>query len=221
MGRKPEIGNVQLYPKRKLTSRDTRGFYLQFYCPLKGVRVRRLCSTRNRRKARQIQRECQRRLIDGRYVASMGAITDSDEQLSAARVKISVAIDESTLGWSEALDRYLTKLKKRNRRKSIEDATSRLGIVERVLKQQMNVADDSELPLSLCMKIEVFDELEIGLLEGKESIKSERSPNTVNGIMRTVMAFTRFCRDRKWIKEVPRWKKISVDDVMKLSLIHI
>ena len=39
MPRRPEIGNVQLYPNRPLTSRDKGGYKLQFYCPIQQARV--------------------------------------------------------------------------------------------------------------------------------------------------------------------------------------
>ena len=75
MARKPEIGNVKLYPDRPLR-RSEKSYVLQFFCPIAGKRIRRTCGTRDRREARVIQRECQKRLNDGKYIESNGAITE-------------------------------------------------------------------------------------------------------------------------------------------------
>lgn len=80
MARKPEIGNVQLYPDRRLSPEDKNGYVLKFYCPLQGKRIRRNCGTRDRREGRRIQRECAKRLFDGSYEASGGAITEADQR---------------------------------------------------------------------------------------------------------------------------------------------
>ena len=74
MARRPDIGNVQLYPHRPLRRSDKNGYVLKFYCPITGKRVRKNSGTRDRHKARRIQRECRDRLLDGRYAASGGAI---------------------------------------------------------------------------------------------------------------------------------------------------
>ena len=83
MTRGPDIGNVQLYPDRPLRRDDKNGYVLKFYCPIVGKRIRKNCGTRDRREARRIQRECRDRLLDGKYVASGGAITESHEQKTA------------------------------------------------------------------------------------------------------------------------------------------
>ena len=214
-GRRPDIGNVKLYPDRKLTAADKKGYYLRFYCPLKRKRVRRMCGTRNRRDARQIAKECQRRLIDGSYLASSGVITQQLEANEVGMVAL-VPVNETIPSWSEAVDRYCKKLRKRNREKSLADTISRLGIVQRVCAKHLSLAgEDGQLQLAQCMTLDVFDALEVALLDGVESSKPERSANTVNGIMRATMAFARYCKKRKWIAEIPAWELMSVDDVMK------
>ena len=75
MPRRPEIGNVKLYPDRPLRDSDKYGYVLKFYCPLQQKRIRRSCGTRDRREARRVMRECQERLINGQYALSGGAIT--------------------------------------------------------------------------------------------------------------------------------------------------
>ena len=37
MARRPEIGNVQLYPNRPLRLSDKNGYVLKFYCPIQGL----------------------------------------------------------------------------------------------------------------------------------------------------------------------------------------
>ena len=65
MARRPEIGNIQLYPDRPLRKSDRNGYVLKFYCPIQGKRIRRNAGTRDRRVARRILRECQERLLNG------------------------------------------------------------------------------------------------------------------------------------------------------------
>jgi hypothetical protein len=77
MPRRPEIGNVQLYPDRPLRRSDRNGYVLKFYCPILRKRIRRNCGTRDRREARKLQRECQERLLNGEYLTSDGAISAS------------------------------------------------------------------------------------------------------------------------------------------------
>ena len=61
MPRRPEIGNIQLYPNRPLQASDRNGFVLKFYCPIIGKRVRKNCGTRDRREARRVLQECRER----------------------------------------------------------------------------------------------------------------------------------------------------------------
>ena len=64
MPRRPEIGNIQLYPNRPLTDEDKNGYTLKFFCPIRKKRVRKNCGTRDRREARRILRDCQERLLN-------------------------------------------------------------------------------------------------------------------------------------------------------------
>ena len=45
MPRRPEIGNVQLYPNRPLRDSDKNGYVLKFYCRLREKRIRRSCGS--------------------------------------------------------------------------------------------------------------------------------------------------------------------------------
>ncbi len=47
MSRRPEIGNIQLYPNRPLRVSDRNGYVLKFYCPIRHQRVRKNCGTRD------------------------------------------------------------------------------------------------------------------------------------------------------------------------------
>lgn len=217
MPRRPEIGNVQLYPSRPLTSRDKGGYKLQFYCPIQQARVRRACGTRDRREARRIQRECQERLLNGQYVESGGAITASME--SAVRRPRGPAAPDATSGsisWQDAYDRYREHKSRRIREGSLTHALSRLNIAERVFN---GYREDRGLPegfsVSEVMTLDMLEYLQDRLLAGDECRYDVRSRNTVNSIMAGVMTFVRFCRKREWISNVPDIEKLDVDEVMK------
>lgn len=109
MARRPEIGNVALYPDRPLTKKDRNGYVLKFYCPIQGKRIRRNCGTRDRREARKILRECRERLLNGEYVASNGCITKEVEQATDTSFAAPMAQPAIADGrnWDECKDRYV------------------------------------------------------------------------------------------------------------------
>ncbi|MCO8124756.1 site-specific integrase [Stieleria sp. TO1_6] len=222
MPRRPEIGNIQLYPDRPLKKTDRNGFVLKFYCPIRGTRVRKNCGTRDRREARRILRECQQRLLDGSYVASGGAITaehEVDTKPAPTQASFPQSIrTESDRGptWEECYQKYRSYKSLRVRKKSFEHSASRLGVAERIFLGYM--ADhgiEGEVMVQDVMTLDMLEYLQERLLEGDESRYDHRSPNTVNSSMGAVMAFVRFCAKRDWIVKVPDLDSLSVDDVMK------
>ncbi len=220
MPRRPEIGNVQLYPNRPLNESDRNGYVLKFYCPLRQTRIRVNCGTRDRREARRIQRECSERLINGEYAKSGGAISDQhkltvrrptglDSQLLANGIA-------SGVSWQDAVDRYRQHRASRVRPSSLEHALSRLNLAEKIferyrsernLPEGINVAD--------VMTLEMLEYLQERLIEGESCRYQRRSANTVNSMMGAVMAFVRYCHKRGWIAVVPSLQKFDVDQAMK------
>jgi len=219
MPRKPEIGNVQLYPNRPLTKRDKNGYVLKFYCPLREGRIRKNCGTRDRREARRILRECRDRLLNGRYIESDGAITASHEQIIAnVRHQISVVSQETDTGktWQHCFEHYCAHRQIRVREKSLADAVSRLNIAERILEGRREDAGLAEGgTIYELTTLESLEYLQDRLLAGDESRFDSRSPMTVNTMMGAIMAFVRYCHVHEWIDRVPPLSKLDVDDVMK------
>ena len=221
MARKPEIGNVRLYPDRSLTISDRVGYVVQFYCPLQGKRIRRACSTRDRRAARRIAKECQQRLLNGEYEVSGGAITAVD----AIWMSPQVASNDRGISWEEASERYLAHSRLLMRPKSYTDVVSRLKIAERIYNQ--HCIYDGEMPLADCVTVDAMEYLRTRLLEGAETrcnksdgkkrgaIERPRSPHTVNSMMATVLPFFEHCATHGWCPEIKRLKKIKADDPMK------
>lgn len=218
MPRRPEIGNVQLYPDRPLRRTDRNGYVLKFYCPILRRRIRRNCGTRDRREARKLQRECQERLLNGEYLTSDGAITASHVVQKALRPATPDIGDGESSGpsWQECYDRYLDHQKARRRKRSVDDTTSRLGIAEAILEGYVL---DNDLPGGMLMPniatLEAIEHLQDRLLAGDFSHFDERSRHTVNSVIRVVMAFLRFCFARKWVAAMPHVEKLDTDDVMK------
>ena len=179
MPRKPEIGNVQLYPDRTLRAADAHGYYLRFYCPLLRQRVRRYCGTRDRRQARRIWRECRERLLNGEYVASDGAITAVAVLTQARPVLVAPIADEMT--WSDASERYRSKHRRRNRKRSADDTTSRLAIAERIFEQRRIERNQPKgATVRECMTLESLEYLQEALLDGKDLVSSRgrQTPST-------------------------------------------
>ena len=222
MPRRPEIGNIQLYPDRPLKKTDRNGFVLKFYCPIRLARVRKNCGTRDRREARRILRECRQRLLDGSYVASGGAITAMHEvDAKPAPTQAPFPQSHRTQSdrgptWEECYQKYRSYKLLRIRKKSFEHSASRLSVAERIFLGYM--ADhgiEGEVMVQDVMTLDMLEYLQERLLEGDESRYDHRSPNTVNSSMGAVMAFVRFCAKRDWIVKVPDLDSLSVDDVMK------
>ena len=91
-----------------------------------------------------------------------------------------------------------------------------IQIAERVFETSREERELSEgLPVSECMTLDMMEYLQDRLLAGDESYLDQRSPNTVNSMVASVMAFVRFCKRHGWISEVPPLEKLPVDDVMK------
>jgi integrase len=213
MARKPELGNVQLYPKRALHKDDKNGYVLKFRCPIRGQRIRRSCGTRDRREASRILRECRERLLSGQYVESGGAITAAEE---AATPTQSPPLVGDALTWAECSEQYRGRMKSRMREHSHADTRYRLNVAERIYKRRWEAqGGPGEPPLADCTTLASLEYLQDALLAGSEGRRGSRSPNTVNSIMAVVMAFVRYCCDHEWIDRVPPLRKIEVDEVMK------
>ena len=167
MPRRPEIGNIQLYPNRPLTDEDKNGYTLKFFCPIRKKRVRKNCGTRDRREARRILRDCQERLLNGEYVASCGAITKDHVALQSSRVP-SVSTTESK-SWQECYDRYREHRVTRIRESSLVDVVSRLSLAERIFD---GYQADRGLPEGLLvthvMTLDMLEYLQNRLLAGDE-----------------------------------------------------
>ena len=216
MARRPEIGNVQIYPQRPLRSSDKNGFVLKFYCPLLKKRIRRNCGTRDRREARRIQRECRERLLNGEYVESRGAITKEAETNASTPICMAEAqAKPSVITWDDAFEQYRRFKKNRLREKSYEDMHSRVGMARRIF--EVRRADDQlepEATIAECASLESLEYLQDRLLDGAEGRYDSRLPITVNSIIGDVMAFVRYCFDHEWIAKVPPLKDLPHDEAM-------
>ena len=126
MPRRPEIGAVQLYPNRPLRRTDKNGYILKFYCPIRGKRVRRNCGAQPARSPTDSTR-VPRRLINGEYAASNGAIT-ATQTIGSPVAPHPAASEVAGNSWQGCYDSY----RKRLRGRSIEDTISRLSIAERI-----------------------------------------------------------------------------------------
>ena len=153
MARKPDIGNVQIYPDRPLRRGDKNGYVLKFYCPILGKRIRRNCGTRDRRDARRIQRECRDRLLNGEYEKSGGAITAADTKV----LRPLITTTGNQKSWQEAVDSYRAKFKGR----SIDDLVSRLSLAERIFENRRKALKQAPgLILSECLTDEGIEYLQ-------------------------------------------------------------
>jgi len=218
MPRRPEIGNVQLYPDRPLRKSDRNGYVLKFYCPILGKRIRRNCGTRDRREARKLQRECQERLLNGEYLASDGAISAAHVVQKPVPAACAATSDSKSEGptWQQCYDRYLEQRRLRVRPESIVDIVSRLGTAERILEVRLREENQSEgLLMSDVSTLDKLEYLQERLLVGDDCRYDTRSPHTVNSVLSAVMAFIRFCKRRGWVAEVPDLQKVEFNEVMK------
>ena len=218
MPRRPEIGNIQLYPNRPLNSDDRNGYVLKFYCPIAKRRIRRNCGTRDARKARNILRERRTRLLNGESVLSGGAITAQHVTgVPAPRAAPSENVSlENVKSWQECCERYRNFKSTRIRSASVEDSMWRLHTAERIFENARERLGLSEgLAVQEVMTLEMLTYLQDRLLAGDESRYDQRSPMSVNSTMRAVMAFVRYCHKFGWIEQVPKLESLHVNEVMK------
>jgi len=217
MARKPEIGNVQVYPLRPLRKSDKNGYVLKFYCPIRGQRIRKNCGTRDPREARRVMRECRQRLQNGKYVESGGAITIAHRQgVGRPKVEQVVSPEVASNTWERCSDEYYRHRKQRGREKSLADASSRIGIVDRILKgYREDRGHSGDGTLDECVSLKTLEYAQDRLLAGDECRYDARAPMTVNTTMGAIMAFLNYCAKHGWLKEVPLLSKLDVDEVMK------
>lgn len=245
MARRPEIGNVQLYPDRPLRADDKNGYVLKFYCPLRKTRIRRNCGTRDRREARRILRECRERLLNGLYAESGGAITVALAQ-AATRSNVDCVLgvpgrqagahrattdgteppwDPSTVSsapgvgsptWEQCFDHYYQHRKKRSRKKSLADAASRIEIAGRILDaEREKLGLEPDGPIGEYATLASLELLQERLLAGADGRYDQRAPMTVNTMLGAVVPFLKHCKRHGWISEVPALEKLDVDEAMK------
>lgn len=213
MPRLPEIGSIVLYPKRPLRPSDRNGFVFKFYCPIRKQRIRKNCSTRDRREAKRVLRECRERLLNGEYVASGGAITAYQALCMGVVKEVNLATGQDRgMTWAECYDRYRSHRIMRSNVKSVEDAISRITIAERILKTHLSV---DELFVKEVFTLSNLELLQERLLAGEESLFERRSPNTVNSMIAALMAFVRYCHNHQWIDRVPSIEKLESREKMK------
>ncbi len=216
MPRRPEIGNVQLYPDRPLKKSDRNGYVLKFYCPIRRTCIRKSCGTRDRREARKVLRECRQRLLNGDYEASGGQISSSFLPTIVRPFIEPEPEDASGRTWEDCYEDYRSFKSKRSAKDSFKHARSRLVIAEKIFQDYFeDGADEKPLMIRQVMTLPMLEYLQERLLEGDECRYETRSPNTVNSMLAAVMAFVRFCAKREWIDRVPAVEPLSVDDVMK------
>jgi len=217
MARKPEIGNIKLYPLRPLRKSDTAGFVIQFYCPIQKRRIRRSCGTRDRREARRVLRECRERLLNGKYVQSHGAITEQHEAKMPIPIYVrDIEANRDSMTWDEAFDQYRSFKRSRLRKPSFQSLCSRLEMSQRIFEARR--ANDGLPPgttIRECMALSSLQYLQERLLDGDEGRHESRLPSTVNSVVGDVMAFVRYCFKHEWIGKVPELDDLDEDEPMR------
>lgn len=217
MARRPEIGNVSLYPDRPLRADEKNGYVLKFYCPIRETRVRRNTGTRDRREARRIQKECADRLVNGQYLESGGAITVELERGSVrSRVQSVLSPEPDGKSWEQCFDAYVSHRKQRGRAKSLTHSISRIQIAGRILDADR--AEQGVPPNTLIREyasLAAMERLQERLLAGDEGRYDQRAAMSVNTMMAALMAFFRYCQKHGWIEDVPPLEKLAVDEPMK------
>jgi integrase len=107
-------------------------------------------------------------------------------------------------------------MKSRMRSRSQADASYRLNVAERIFRKHSEARGGPAEPLLKdYATLASLEYLQDALLEGEESRRGARSPNTVNSMMAAIMVFVRYARDHEWIERVPPLRSIDVDEVMK------
>jgi len=214
MSRTPEIGNVQLYPKGRLSPADTRGYVLRFYCPIKGKRIRMRCRTKDRREAKKIQRECIKRLVNGDYISSGGCISEQFEIKKPGLGLTTTA--HASVTWDQTTLHYEDHNTIRHRESSVAHSKYRLDMGKRILLSHPQIGKrDGDLILAEALTLDALEFLQKELLNGAEGRYDSRAPSSVNSIMGAILAFANFCFQRGWIEKAPKVAKLPVVDQMK------
>jgi len=156
-------------------------------------------------------------LLNGKYVASGGAITERQE------VKIPTPVyaretetNQDLMTWDEAFGQYRSFKKGRLRKPSFQSLCSRLEMSQRIFEARR--ANDGLPPgttIQECMTLNSLQYLQERLLDGDEGRYESRLPSSVNSIVGDVMAFVRYCHKHEWIVKTPELDDLDEDEPMR------
>ena len=172
-------------PKVRIAQPTGRPYQIRYTCPIENREIRISVGSRDRDEAEQLKLEIEAKLLLG---------------IEVRPEKENIYGPE--MDWSEYREVYRVLHLSTLRDKSAQDAESRLDIAERIIKPK-TIGRMAETP--------VLQKLQIQLLAGAHSRNiRKRSPHTVRGHMKTVLAALNWAHRQGWLKCEPILPRLKV-----------
>ncbi len=172
-------------PKVRIAQPAGRPYQIRYRCPAENREIRISVGSRDRDEAEQLKLEIEAKLL----------------------LRIEVRPEKEKIygpemDWSDFREEYRVLHLSTLRDKSAQDAESRLDIAERIIKPK-TIGRMAETP--------VLQKLQIQLLAGTHSRNiRKRSPHTVRGHMKTVLAALNWAHRQDWLEREPKLPRLKV-----------
>jgi len=172
-------------PKVRIANPKGRLFQVRYYCPEEKREIRISTGSREREEAEKVKAEIEAKLYLGIKIRPEKEKVHGPE-----------------MDWLDFREEYRVLHLITLRDKSAQDAESRLDIAERIIKPK-TIGRMAETP--------VLQKLQIQLLAGAHSRnKRVRSPHTVRGYMKTVLASLNWAYRQDWLEKEPKLPRLKV-----------
>ncbi len=172
-------------PKVRIAQPTGRPFQIRYYCSVEKREIRISTGNRDREEAEKFKAEIEAKLLLGIEIRPEKEKVHGPE-----------------MDWSDFREEYRVLHLITLRDKSAQDAESRLDIAERIIKPR-TIGKMAETP--------VLQKLQIQLLAGAQSQnKRTRSPHTVRGYMKAVLAALNWAYRQDWLEKEPKLPRLKV-----------
>jgi integrase len=179
-------------PKVRIAHPKGRPIQLRYRCPVEQREIRLSTNTHDPNEAERQKKELEAKLLLGIKPAHRRAPERGPN-----------------MSWEEFRDAYTTMQLATVRSKSAADAESRLEIAERILKPR-TLADVANG--------EALARLQCGLLAGEQGkYNRPRSPHTVKGCIKSVLAALNWARGLGWLESVPTVQIIKTSKMRRMK----
>lgn len=190
--KRPKTEAATRVPKVRIARPKGRPFQLRYFCPTEGREVRISIGSRDEQEA-----ERQKQKLKARLLLGIDAKTRQRQPHGP------------NMAWEDFREQYSELQLSTIGAKSAKDAESRLDIAERIVKPRI---------LSDLSSTDTLHRLQSQLLAGAHSRGDRpRSPHTVKGYMKSILASLNWAHLQGWLEAPPRIRTIKTSKLKQMK----